>query len=417
MDGLPYIPLQERVATELRESIQRGSLSQKQSIPPSSELAKRYGVGKSTMLKILKRLQHENVVRLHSRRKGFVPANSTDTEQTVVSEKKPEAGVKHKQVVMLTACERDYFLRYSNGEELPFTPWSSSIVDSFILCCSKNNCSVRVSFYDISANASSTVDSLMSLFNGFGQPMGCALFVSHNDKQPQLLRELDSHRLPWIALDCPNRLTTNNFACGDNFGAGRMLGHYFRELGFNRVVYLTEKDSPPDGSSANKFDGLKLGFNVGTSNRRIDYITPERSSDLEKGAYAAVTDHIRENGAPDAIFTFTEKLAVGTLQACLDQDVDVPGQTSVVTSGAGDAIWPRSIAELKYPLQEVGWNAAEMLEKMMQEGTWHIPGKLMPFEFILRESVKVDERVIEKLQSIYPEIKISIEARRQLIDK
>ena len=63
--------LTEQVADSLRELIEHGELSANSRLLSSRDLAKRYGVSHNVMLKALKQLQHDAVIVLPSKRRGY----------------------------------------------------------------------------------------------------------------------------------------------------------------------------------------------------------------------------------------------------------------------------------------------------------------------------------------------------------
>ena len=71
-DSFPKTSMPDKVAVALRESLEGGELAGEMYLPSSRELASKYGTSLLTVQKALRQLKEEKVIRLHSKRRGFV---------------------------------------------------------------------------------------------------------------------------------------------------------------------------------------------------------------------------------------------------------------------------------------------------------------------------------------------------------
>jgi LacI family transcriptional regulator len=107
----------------------------------------------------------------------------------------------------------------------------------------------------------------------------------------------------------------------------------------------------------------------------------------EEGGYQALAKLLALDPRPDAVFCFSDNVAIGILEACNDQGIRVPEDLAVV--GYADLPHLRllkvSLTSVRQPRPLLGRHAAEMLLACMEESGRPEPIQL-PVELMIRES-------------------------------
>jgi LacI family transcriptional regulator len=107
----------------------------------------------------------------------------------------------------------------------------------------------------------------------------------------------------------------------------------------------------------------------------------------EEGGYLALTKILALEPRPDAVFCFSDNVAIGILEACNDRGIAVPDELAVV--GYADLPHLRllkvSLTSVRQPRPLLGQHAAKMLLACMEGGEQPDPIQL-PVELIIRES-------------------------------
>ncbi|MBS1706381.1 MAG: LacI family DNA-binding transcriptional regulator [Armatimonadetes bacterium] len=192
------------------------------------------------------------------------------------------------------------------------------------------------------------VDGIISIDSG--RAMRLLREDSHYDSLPlsiignEIFSNADS-----VTFDIPN-------AVGD-------VVRSFLAQGRRKIVHVTAdwvyRDFPREQR--------RKGFTEALEAAGIEPIIVSVEGEDSTSAYRDCTRHLRENGVPDAIFGFTDSIAVGAARALLDYGASIPGDCAVW--GYGD--FPES-SDFRIPLSSIA----------------------MPFDGVLRQSW---EWLIERL--------------------
>ena len=168
----------------------------------------------------------------------------------------------------------------------------------------------------------------------------------------------------------------------DDAGAALAVDHLLAG-GRTRVAVA---GGPPDISTRRlRRDGYRAALLRHGIVPNPDYAMEVPSS--EEGGRAALACMLATTPRPDAVFCFSDAIAVGVLEACRAQGVRVPEDLAVV----GFADLPHSgllkvgLTTVRQPRQQLGRRAAEMLIEYMQNG--EKPNQVtLPVELVVRES-------------------------------
>ena len=107
----------------------------------------------------------------------------------------------------------------------------------------------------------------------------------------------------------------------------------------------------------------------------------------EEGGYRALTEILALEPRPDAVFCFSDNVAIGILEACSDRGIRVPEDLAIV--GYADLPHLRllrvSLTSVRQPRPLLGRHAAKMLLDCMEDKSQPAPVRL-PVALVVRES-------------------------------
>lgn len=156
----------------------------------------------------------------------------------------------------------------------------------------------------------------------------------------------------------------NSVVPDDVYGASLAVSHLIA-LGHRRIAYINGPESWH--SSRKRLAGYRAELAANHLEPGPGFIQP---GDWEiPGGYAAASNLLRLPERPTAIFAANDLMAWGAIQAIQDQGLEVPGDIAIVGYDNRDftrIVRPR-ITTISMPVYEMGWAAAEMLLKQVQE--------------------------------------------------
>ena len=384
------INLSERLAAALRKSIEEGELSDSLYLPSPRELESRYETSLPTMQKALRKLQDKEIIRLHSRRKGFVRA-----AKAAVNNKK--TAVKRVAVIGVAHSEKHLI----DAENMIYDNWSTQITDRMVQCLSEKGYECVSLYYGM--YKSDAVETIMSRID-HSEKFDGAVFISRETLGP-LAEALDKRCIAWVSIK-PVPGYDENFVTADNIQTGRIVGKYFAKTGFKRIAYLAYGTAikDPESSTMRKLMGLVQGFALeGVSLEELSYVLSEERSDYH--GRKTFGEYLDKNGPPDGIFCFGDNLALGALEICQEKGYSVPEEVSLVggTGLMATAHCTPRMTVMSEPMTAVGESAADMLMKMIKGDKQRLRGRYMPSKLVIRQSLKIDNEVIKSLKKEFGE--------------
>ncbi|WIB63071.1 LacI family DNA-binding transcriptional regulator [Curtobacterium sp. MCBD17_040] len=116
----------------------------------------------------------------------------------------------------------------------------------------------------------------------------------------------------------------------DSFAAGRDVGRLLIATGHRRIVLLgTSDDSFRTASSETRHEGHRAALRE-AGLREDPTLSIAVGSWSTSAAAAAMSRFLDQHGSPDAVFCFTDSMALGVLHVLADRGVRVPEDVSVV---------------------------------------------------------------------------------------
>lgn len=189
---------------------------------------------------------------------------------------------------------------------------------------------------------------------------------------PILFTGQSSDRVPFVKID--------------DYGAGRMMGAYLRQMGHSRALFVgvTERDI---AVGCERREGFTAAFTEGREGAEVGFI--ESGFDFME-AYSlapAVRARAEECGAT-VIVGATDNISLGILRYLHEQRVDVPGELSVTGFGGydvGAVVYP-ALTTIAFDYELVGMKTGGYLLDLLKHRE-RAENLSIPLFLLSRESV------------------------------
>jgi LacI family transcriptional regulator len=151
----------------------------------------------------------------------------------------------------------------------------------------------------------------------------------------------------------------------DNFNAGLKAVEYLIKLGHTRIATVTGELKSQ--VSIDRLDGYVKALEKHGIEKKNNYI---KCGDFGRdSAIRAAKELIKQKTPPTAIFAASDEMAVGVIQVCLENGVNVPRDISVI--GFDDnplalGFSPVPVTTMRQPLHEMAMVAAQTLENIIK---------------------------------------------------
>jgi len=371
--------ISDQLADKLREAILQGKWAVGSQMPSTRQLAKQYGVSVNTVQNVLRALSVQGLIDLQPRRRGLVRSNAipTPTASTAVG--------TQIAVIRPAATSDDLLERDDWGTRILRVVEEGFISSAF-----------RLTLLGYMPDKRDWCQQLQTQIDDIAHDLaGVICFVVPGLESA--LTSLIESDIPYITINRLTENSTDNFVMADNIHDGRRVGELFARLGFQRVLMLAN-NLTASGSALEKITGVLQAYLLqGKSTSGIELLSC-RSCEANAG-WASAVDYLKEHDMPQAIFCSGDLLAIGAMRACQEAGLQVPQDVAVVGStGLEMAQYTQPpLSVLAQPMDEMGRQAARMLQHMIQQKTSRIPGVRIPGRFIVRESLSIPQQVRKEL--------------------
>ncbi len=367
--------LSQNLALEFRRKIETGQWASGQRLPTTRELAAKYQVSANTIQGAFRVLEAHDLVDRRPRRGGFVKLPSARREMS-------------KATTVGFVGVFAHLKEESDADE-----WTHRIIRGADVALTQAG--YHPSLFSYSREEENATPRLLSLITEARDRLaGIVCFLS--PPVYGLIDELDRLDIPWVTINRPHETAVHNFVTHDAFAGSRLIGRCMARLKVDRVAVLSDK-MLPGKTSADKYFGLMQGYiERGMPSRGVDFIECDRY--FEQDGYNHLRAYIERHGAPAAVFTSGDLLAVGAMRLLRELNVKVPGQVGVIGStGLTMAEYTHpSLTVLPVPMEPMGAAAAQMLVEMSRDGVRRMIGRYVPAPLVVRESFRVPAELIKE---------------------
>lgn len=262
----------------------------------------------------------------------------------------------------------------------------------------------RARIYEAIFNASVECNESIALIgfkpDQYGQALsdydGCFLFFSSasDESLHKIVMEAQKAGKPWISIDPPSFLATNNFVSAHFFEDGLKVGRAFKAAGRKHIVVLDNHSWEDSVSFRLRFHGLAEGLGLGDGLKsklvrlQSDWVSAEAGR-------SSLRNYIEKNGYPDAVFTSGDFLALGCLRFLTEQGLKVRQDFSIIGGTGIDLSTSEfpGMTRTAQPLQQLGKIALDLLLKQVYS-TSQVPGVYLPVSYFGEDTTTEEENKI-----------------------
>lgn len=220
---------------------------------------------------------------------------------------------------------------------------------------------------------------LESLVDGF------IISVSSETKSFEHFKKIQDRNLPVVVFD---RITPHLLAPSvrlDNQAGGFMATEHLIEQGYKRIAVLAGPDNL--GISNSRLEGYKNALKKHKINFDADLVL---HCDFNQDyAYYATQELLSRKKRPDAIFTISDRMAIGAMLAIKKKGLQMPTDIGLVgfNNEPVTGLVSPAISSVEMPSFEMGKAAAKLfIETMHDKASANNIEKILPPKLIVRES-------------------------------
>ena len=235
------------------------------------------------------------------------------------------------------------------------------------------------------AAESSWVDGVLLSSLGLGGPDLAWMGLSGTDLAGTDLAGMDT-RMPIVLLGERTAGSSLDHVGIDNVAAAYDATTHLIGSGRTRVVALGGNGGPLDATSWLRLDGFKRAMTAAglpTEGRHIGTADYSRAS-----ARTVVTELMDGPEPPDALFCFSDDLAVGALRALYDLGIRVPDDVAIAgfDDAAASAYLTPGLTSIRQDRTAIARGALEMLYERKAGRDLPPRDVAVPYELVVRES-------------------------------
>jgi DNA-binding LacI/PurR family transcriptional regulator len=203
-------------------------------------------------------------------------------------------------------------------------------------------------------------------------------------QEENYIKELKRRNIPYLLIDNQKEDSSVSSLVVDNFKGGYMATKHLLDLGHTHITHL----SGPELFLSTR--ERREGFIQALSEAGVEsYEIIQGQFDIEFG-YATAKAWVRGNKLPTAVFAGDDYIAIGVVNALLEEGIRVPEDVSIV--GYDDQTIASQLhpylTTVRQPADKIGIAAVDMLLKRIEGQTNRSTSLKLEPELIVRESTK-----------------------------
>jgi DNA-binding LacI/PurR family transcriptional regulator len=207
-------------------------------------------------------------------------------------------------------------------------------------------------------------------------------------------------KAPYMHITPLNISGTCNFVSPDYAMTVAGAVRAWRESGRKKIMYLHHKAFRDSMSNLEMFKAFafELGDSVTDSKRFVSMKSD--GVDMRDGE-SAVEKSMREGFIPDAVFTSSDTVAIGAVNALRREGLRVPDDVSVIGGTGFDPELPNlpGLTRIRQPFAKMAERMVKSLCDMIVSGKDRIPGEFLETGFAGGATTTEQENAVLKIQS------------------
>lgn len=391
----------KQLAEALGRAIERGRWPVGSRLPSTREFGRRFGASRATVQRALRSLEKRGWIECRARSGWYVAIDRHENDVDPLLSVRPVTVTGDRSSVTQIAFHITNTAP-STFRSVAGETWIGSITAGLRECLDKEH--VDLLMLTRSEEGPTNDEAFLERLDRCGSTLG-GLIVTQPFINPAIVQGLDQRDLPWITINRAHASQTSNFVSADNFNDGYRIGFIFARTGYQRLLMLSgySKVTP---SSREKIGGVICGYLDATGHAPDAHQVMCEDSPEEYG-YKHTRAFLEKNDPPDGIFACGDLLAIGAIRACTEAGLRVPRDVGVVGSTGlelGQYTQPR-LTITTQPGHVMGEEAARLLLHMARTGVRRVPGRAIPGELIVRESLPVSEALLRESAEVLSDMK------------
>jgi LacI family transcriptional regulator len=176
-----------------------------------------------------------------------------------------------------------------------------------------------------------------------------------------------SRKEPYVLIDRDLPGISANYVGIDDEAAGRIATEHLLDIGCRRIAHIRR---PENSAGAGRYEGYRKALISHGLPVPADYVIDRSHVDahgLEHGA-EAMRLLLRLNPKPDGVFCYNDQMAIGAIDAIVEQGLRVPEDIAVI--GCGNLHYSLSlripVTSIDQHSAEIGEHAAEILLSLIE---------------------------------------------------
>jgi LacI family transcriptional regulator len=213
---------------------------------------------------------------------------------------------------------------------------------------------------------------------------GIILASAQHRGYSRVLRELQTHQVPFVLIDRPLKGVKADFVGADDEEIGRLATGHLIQRGCRAVAHV---GCPQVATGPGRFKGYQTALAEAGLQAAESYIA-EAANSIEAGQ-EAMSSLLRLRSRPDGVFCFNDLVAAGAMKAILDAGLRIPEDIAII--GTGNLHYSDL---LRVPLSSIDPDSSRIGEQAADFLLERIGGKsprsprifLMPLKLVVRDS-------------------------------
>jgi len=213
------------------------------------------------------------------------------------------------------------------------------------------------------------------------------LLIMGSGKVETMLDQILQTGIPFMLVGRATKIENVSFISPDNEdGVYQAISHVVAQ-GKKKIAFIGQKDDPITHES--RYCGYLKAMQEHRLNIRQEWIVS--ASSTHPGGYYAMKEILQLSNRPDAIFCFSDGVAIESLIALSEFGVRVPQDLALVSCDnipVSQSTQP-PLTTINIPLEEIGKLATRNLIKKIADPHFELPRQIVPVNLIVRESSRI----------------------------
>lgn len=180
------------------------------------------------------------------------------------------------------------------------------------------------------------------------------LLIASSQPDFRIVEEAEGKRTPFLLVDRDFPSLSAHFVGSDDYRIGRIATEHLIALGRRRIAHIGGRALSPPLERMRGYRDALHAHGLEAPEDRI--VTRERFEELgDEAGYQAMTELLKRDPRPDAVFCYNDLTAIGAMAAALAHGLSIPQEIAFV--GAGNL---RYAQYLRIPLTSVDQKPDEL---------------------------------------------------------